>query len=475
LRNIKSALLSLSLALITLFVASGEVRSQGDLTVYAGKVFFNNPELDSVVLVEFPFTLNRHEYKFYQPDSVNTEYFARIFAQLNLINIEGYVIDSSKTYFSVAVPNLDDTAVKGIKLFNKFSLLVKPGVYTARLTVIDAVSKKENELFYDRVIVEPAVKDKLALGGLCLAYDIKYVGEDATDNQQMVINGFKVLNSPLSIFGTEDTLIYMYGELYNLEYNPDDSSAYRLAYSIIDDSGKVFLNLGNREQLKPGNSVVITESFDVKGLIPNLYNFLIIATDLKSGQMDSAQVPFRIFEPMVFSRQSSMEYNIPDPYNNLKLEEKLHLVTYLLTPDQKAVMRSLSNEGKENFLDQYWREHDSNISTKIVENRLEMIERYRYVNRYFSVDNTMTDGWQTDRGRVYMTYGPSERTEDIPAPISGNPYIIWDYYSIKEGQVFVFEDREGFGDYRLVHSNVEGEIYNGDWDQRLKQGTTELY
>ena len=428
-----------------------------------------------MVLVEFPFTLNRHEFKFYQPDSVHSEYFARIFAQLNLINTEGYVIDSAKTYFSVAVPNLEEAAVKGIKLFNKLSMFVKPGVYSARLTIIDAVSKKENELFYDRVIVEPAVRDKLSLGGLCLAYDIKNVDEKATDNQQMVINGFKVLNSPLSVFSTEDTLIYLYGELYNLDYNPEDTSAYRLAYSIIDDSGRVFLHLGYRERSKPGISVVITEFFDVKGLIPNLYNILIIATDLSSGQVDSAQVPFRIFEPMTFAEQSSSEYNIPDPYDNLTLDEKLHLVTYLLTPDQKTVMQRLSVEGKENYLTQYWREHDSNISTKIIENRLEMIERYRYVNRFFSIANTMTDGWQTDRGRIYMTYGPSERIEDIPAPISGNPFIIWEYYSIKEGQVFVFEDREGFGDYRLVHSNVEGEIYDGDWDQRLKQGTTELY
>jgi len=191
--------------------------------------------------------------------------------------------------------------------------------------------------------------------------------------------------------------------------------------------------------------------------------------------VDTAQVPFRIFEPMTISEQSSSQPSIPDPYNDLTLDEKLHLVTYLLTPDQKTILQRLNNEGKENFMEQYWREHDSNISTKVIENRLEMIERYRYVNRYFSVINTLTDGWQTDRGRIYMTYGPSEQTEDISSPISGNPYIIWNYYSIKEGQVFVFEDREGFGDYRLVHSNVDGEIYSEDWDQRLKQGTTELY
>ncbi|MFZ5980336.1 MAG: GWxTD domain-containing protein [Candidatus Zixiibacteriota bacterium] len=474
--KIKNLILSLPLALAALVLLSGGAQAQGNLTIYAGNVFFNNPDLDSMVLVEFPFTLNRHEFKFYQPDSTETDkYFARIFAQLDLINTEGYAVDSAKTYFSVAVPDPETADQVGIKLFNKLSLLVKPGVYTARLTVIDAVSKKENEVFFDQVIVKPAVKDKLALGGLCLAYDIKYVGEEAANNQQMVINGFRVLNSPLSVFSIEDTALFLYGELYNLAFDPEDTSYFRLSYRIIDDSGRVFLNLGSRELAKPGSSAVIAESFDIKGLIPDLYNILVVAADLGTGQMDSAQVPFRIFEPMLMAEQSSLDSKIPDPYENLTLEEKIHLVTYLLTPDEKVVLNRLNDAGRENFLNQYWREHDSNISTKVIENRLEMIERYRYVNRFFSVVNIQTDGWKTDRGRIYMVYGPSERTEDVPAPISGNPFIIWNYYSIKEGQVFVFEDREGFGDYRLVHSNVEGEIYDSDWEQRLKQGTTELY
>ena len=126
------------------------------LTVYSGAVKYNNPAFDSVVLVEFPFVLNRHEFEFFQPDTTDPNYYARIFAQVILLNVEGQAIDSATTYFSVKVPTLEEARKEGLKLFNKLSLIIKPGIYSSRLTVIDAVSKKEGEFFNGRLIVEPA-------------------------------------------------------------------------------------------------------------------------------------------------------------------------------------------------------------------------------------------------------------------------------------------------------------------------------
>ncbi|MDD5426251.1 MAG: GWxTD domain-containing protein [candidate division Zixibacteria bacterium] len=446
-----------------------------NLTVYGGSIFFNNPEYDSVVLVEFPFTLNRNEFSFFRPDSSDTNYFARIFAQINLFNTQGMVIDSNKTYFSAMIPGLESASITGYKLFNKLSLLLKPGVYSARLTVIDAVSKKEGQFFYDRLVVEPPVKKQLAIGAVTLAYNIKWVGDNPTDNSLMVTNGFKVLNCPLSIFSSHDTSVYLYAEIYNLEYSPEVPSQYRLTYQILTDSNRVFMNYGSREKDKPGSSAVVTEMFDIKGWLEGIYTIQLTATDLQTQQSDTTLVPFRIFTPLSSRTFTSGGISSADPYDSLSLEEKVNLVAYLLTPTQKHALDNLNEQGKLNFLDQYWKEHDENISTGIIENRLKMIERYRFSNQYFSIENSRQEGWKTDRGRIYMTYGPWEEKEEISAPVLGNPYVIWYYHSLKEGKLFVFEDREGYGDYRLVHSNVYGEIYSDEWKQRLEAGSTELY
>ena len=51
---------------------------------------------------------------------------------------------------------------------------------------------------------------------------------------------------------------------------------------------------------------------------------------------------------------------------------------------------------------------------------------------------------------------------------SANPYLVWTYFQIEEGKVAVFVDTEGFDDYRLVHSNFDGELYSDYWYAVLK-------
>ena len=84
------------------------------------------------------------------------------------------------------------------------------------------------------------------------------------------------------------------------------------------------------------------------------------------------------------------------------------------------------------------------------------------------------DGWSTDRGRIYMTYGPWDERDDNEAPRVGNSYEVWYYRSIKQGLMFIFEDYSGNDDYRLVHSNVFGEVYNQEWQDRVDQGYIDI-
>ena len=58
-------------------------------------------------------------------------------------------------------------------------------------------------------------------------------------------------------------------------------------------------------------------------------------------------------------------------------------------------------------------------------------------------------GWKTDRGGIYMLYGPPDRVEDYPPdPRFRGPYQIWRYYEIDK--TFTFADISGFGYYSLV-------------------------
>ena len=68
-----------------------------------------------------------------------------------------------------------------------------------------------------------------------------------------------------------------------------------------------------------------------------------------------------------------------------------------------------------------------------------------------------TEGWRTDRGRIYIKFGPPDDIERYPFEMGTYPFEIWRYYSLRK--VFVFVDRTGFGDYYL-HPDYYDEEYN---------------
>jgi GWxTD domain-containing protein len=458
----------LALALAGGGVVTGQSEEES-LTVRAGAILFNRPEFDSVALVEFPFALNRSEYGFFQPDSSSSVWFARIFAQVNLYGNDGLPIDSASSYFSAAVADSAQAALRDYSLFNSLVLVVKPGLYSARLSIIDAVSKKEGEFFYDRLVVESPEKDRLAMGGKCLAYRLSYTSQAPSSERGVPKNGFEVMCNPDGLFSNRDTSAYVYAELYNLDYT-GDSSVFRLSLAALDDSGRVYRQLGTKERPKPGRSAVIAESFDIAGWPLGSYALQISATDMSAGREVVHELPFKIISPLV-APPSSPGSETTDPGRTLDLETQLRLVRYLLTTPERATLNGLSEGGKAAFIERYWRERDSDPSTQRVENRIEMYERYLYANSFFSV--TAGDGWSTDRGRILMLYGMWDQRDDESHPASGYPYQVWWYYSLKGGTVFVFQDEQGMGDYRLVHSSLPGEIFDAAWDDAIKSGVIE--
>ncbi|MBD3403035.1 GWxTD domain-containing protein [candidate division GN15 bacterium] len=453
---------------VLIIVLSLPAVAQDDISIQAGLAVSNNPAYDSVALVDFPFTLTRSDFDTYQPDPTDSARYARVFAQVNLFNAAGQSIDSASTYFSVRASA--DTA-SGATLFNQLSLLTEAGVYTARLTVIDAVSKRRGSVFYDNVVVDPPAR-QLALGGERLAYRIRAVDPEAGGhNQRMVINGLEVLTNPVGLVDVADSLLWVYAELYNLAFaGADDTGSYRVRFRVLDRTGLPQHELGTIVRPKVSSSAVVAQSFEIAGWERGMYTLELAATDPQSGLADTCNLSFRILSgadvvEFVAARQSRN-----DPYDSLSLAEKINLVAYELTPDQKLTLESLSDQGKENYLRQYWKDHDANPATPVNETRLELMRRFDYTNELFSTNPEDDNGWLSDRGRIYMRYGEPEETVSRQAPEVGDPYLVWYYRTMKEGLVFVFEDTYGVGDFELVHSNADGELFNAIWDTRLKEG-----
>ncbi len=93
----------------------------------------------------------------------------------------------------------------------------------------------------------------------------------------------------------------------------------------------------------------------------------------------------------------------------------------------------------------------------------EYLKRVTTANRDFRVLGR--DGYKTDRGRVYIQYGPPDDYDRHPNETNSRPYEIWTYHSIQGGVIFVFVERQSGGDHELVHSTHRNEISDQNWQR----------
>jgi len=85
----------------------------------------------------------------------------------------------------------------------------------------------------------------------------------------------------------------------------------------------------------------------------------------------------------------------------------------------------------------------------------------------------MREGYLTDRGRVYLEYGPPNSISESSSSQLAYPYQIWHYYQLTKSQQnkkFVFFNRTGaLNEYELIHSNALGEPQNPKWREIISK------
>jgi GWxTD domain-containing protein len=99
---------------------------------------------------------------------------------------------------------------------------------------------------------------------------------------------------------------------------------------------------------------------------------------------------------------------LPAPYSAWLNED----VVYIINDQERATFTSLeTNKEREHFIAQFWlRRAPTPDAVESV--RGEHYRRIGYSNERFATPNTA--GWKTDRGRIYITFGPPDEIEDHP-------------------------------------------------------------
>ena len=121
---------------------------------------------------------------------------------------------------------------------------------------------------------------------------------------------------------------------------------------------------------------------------------------------------------------------------------------------------------KRKFLFEFWKAKDINPNTQVLESKITYFKRVSEANK--SYKEAYTEGWKTDRGRIYIIYGQPDDVEKYPFESQSKSYEIWKYNSIEGGGECSFvEIQQATGVYKLVHSTFRNELRNMDWRDQI--------
>jgi GWxTD domain-containing protein len=159
-------------------------------------------------------------------------------------------------------------------------------------------------------------------------------------------------------------------------------------------------------------------------------------------------------------REEKLRKELEGPFRKWLNED----VTYIITDEERQSWKRLqTDEEREQFIESFWLRRDPTPDSQENEYKEEHYRRIAYANERFA---SGIPGWKTDRGRIYITFGPPDENESHPSggtyerPIeegggttSTYPFEKWRYRWIEgigSDIIIEFVDPTMTGEYRMT-------------------------
>jgi GWxTD domain-containing protein len=123
-----------------------------------------------------------------------------------------------------------------------------------------------------------------------------------------------------------------------------------------------------------------------------------------SSQKDTVAKPMT--EKQRKKQEKKLQKELETPYKKWLNED----VAYIISDEEKQAWKRLATDDeRQQFIEQFWLRRDPTPDTEENEFKEEHYRRIAYANERFA---SGIPGWKTDRGRIYIMYGPADEIED---------------------------------------------------------------
>src|ERR1700744_4211576 len=183
-----------------------------------------------------------------------------------------------------------------------------------------------------------------------------------------------------------------------------------------------------------------------------------VSQDTSSNPPKRETVAKPLTPKQIKKKQEALKKELETPWKKWLNED----VTYIITDEERKAFKQLNtDEEREQFVEQFWLRRDPTPDTVENEYKEEHYRRIAYANERFA---SGIPGWKTDRGRIYITFGPADEIDEHP---SGGTYERPAAEGGGETTTFPFEDWryryiEGIGNdvmIEFVDTTMTGEYH----------------
>ena len=315
----------------------------------------------------------------------------------------------------------------------------------------------------------------------------------ATAPNPLTKSGYDLTPYVSGVFPENSTKLKFYTEIYNSKKILGEEQKMLINYYLEAADTKVRLSdygLFSKQTTSDVN-IVLTE-FNIEKLPTGNYDLVIEVRD-KDNKVEAKQSCFiqRINKPAALSFDDIKSLNVSTTFvSRYKSIDTLGYYIRSLRPiSGSSEIQFAENQMKGKdlmFMQQYfynfWKSRNASNPELAWEEYYQDVQK---VNKEFGTFSLK--GFDTDRGRVFLQYGPPDIRNKYDVEPSALPYEIWEYYSLvnkaliltdpdnkQSTKKFIFYNPDLVTNkYTLIHSDARGEINNFRWNLLIHKRDTQ--
>lgn len=456
---------------LTVFVLLSLSGRSQNLQAYLSYSVFNTPDHSSYI--ETYLTVNGSSINYEK--LADGSYQGTIEVQI-LFKIGDSIVNYAK--YDLSGPIISDTLKSKVNMLDVQRYALPVGEYNIEISLSDKNSDQKPTVSFDNFTIE-FLEDKMDFSEIELLRS--YIKSDKKGILEK--NGYELIPYVFNYYPQSENVLSFYAELYNsipeLGTEPFLLNYYIRPFEVDKKLDQYIL----RRRVVPEQVNVLLSKFDISELPSGNYLLVIEARSRTNELLTSKEIFFQRYNPSSqFSLTNLLVLNTQNTFVE-KINSRNTLETYIkyLIPISTDIERSYAEsqlktadieELRKYFLN-FWLERDK-LDPELAWN--DYLLRVKQANKNFK--SVSLDGYQTDRGRVYLQYGqPNIISEQYFEP-AAYPYEIWHYYQLdkQHDKKFVFYTHDLVtNDFQLIHSNAVGELNNYRWETIIYKRTWDPY